>query len=128
MENWVILELIEKEQIAITPTGYTNNKVALLYLDYLIYYICTGPNKPWKILLLDSYKSYKTDEFQLKAVLNNIYLYYYPSYLIYTLQLLDISIFRSWKYYYKLAIQSALYSLDFEYSITFFFRDLISIY
>jgi hypothetical protein len=63
MENWVILELIGKEQIATTPTGYTNNKMALLYLDYLIYYIRTSPNKPWKILLLDSHESYKTDEF-----------------------------------------------------------------
>jgi hypothetical protein len=127
MENWVILELIGKERIATTLTGYTNNEVALLYLNYLIYYIYTGPNKPWKILLFDSYESHKTDEFQLKAVLNNIYLYYYCSHLIYALQPLNISIFRPWKYYYKLAIQSALCSLDFEYSITSFFRDLISI-
>jgi hypothetical protein len=127
MENWIILELIRKEQIATTPTGYTNNEVALLYLDYLIYYVCTVSSKPWKILLLNSYESHKTDEFQLKAVLNNIYLYYYPSHLIYALQPLNISIFRPWKHYYKLAIQSALRGLDFEYSITSFFRDLISI-
>jgi hypothetical protein len=63
MENWIILKLIRKKQIATTLTRYINNEIALLYLNYLIYYIYTNPNKPWKILLLNSYKSYKTDEF-----------------------------------------------------------------
>jgi hypothetical protein len=63
MENWIILELIGKKRIATTPTRYTNNEVALLYLNYLIYYIRTSPNKPWKILLLNSHKSHKTDKF-----------------------------------------------------------------
>ena len=94
MENWVILELIRKERIATTLTRYTNNEVALLYLDYLIHHVRTSPNKPWKILLLDSHESHKTNEFQLKVTLNNIYLYYYPSYLTHALQLLDVSIFR----------------------------------
>jgi hypothetical protein len=124
MENWIILELVGKKRIATTLTRYTNNEVALLYLNYLIHHIRAGPNKPWKILLLDSHESHKTDEFQLKAALNNIYLYYYPSHLTHALQPLDVGIFRPWKYYHKLAIQSALYGLDFEYSITSFFRDL----
>jgi hypothetical protein len=94
MENWVILELVGQERIATTPTGYTNNEVALLYLDHLIQYVRAGPNKPWKILLLDSHESHKTDEFQLKAGLNNICLFYYLSYLTHALQPLDVGIFR----------------------------------
>jgi hypothetical protein len=36
MENWVTLELIGQERIATILTSYTNNEVALLYLNYLI--------------------------------------------------------------------------------------------
>ncbi|PMD50853.1 uncharacterized protein K444DRAFT_547251, partial [Hyaloscypha bicolor E] len=41
---------------------------------------------------------------------------------------LNISIFRPWKYYYKIAIYTALRSLNFKYIITFFFRNLTLIH
>jgi hypothetical protein len=47
--------------------------------------------------------------------------------LTHALQPLDVGIFHPWKHYHKLAIQAALRSLDFEYTITSFFRDLTSI-
>ena len=86
-----------------------------------------GLNKPWKILLLDRYKSHYYKPFQLKAAENHIKLFYFPSHLTHILQPLDVSIFRPWKHYYKLAIQAALWSLDFDYTITSFFWDLTSI-
>jgi hypothetical protein len=63
MEAWVIQELIGKERIRPTITGYTNNKVILEYLDHLILYLRVGLEKPWKILLMDSHELYKIDGF-----------------------------------------------------------------
>lgn len=65
-------------------------------------------------------------ECQLKAQEHNILPFYFPSHLTHVLQPLDTGIFRPWKHYHSLAIQSALRSLDFEYTITSFMRDLTS--
>ena len=86
-----------------------------------------GLNKPWKILFLDGHESHRYDPFQLKAAEHHIKLFYFPSHLTHVLQPLDVGIFRPWKHYHTLAIQAALRSLDFEYTITSFFRDLKSI-
>jgi hypothetical protein len=36
IDNWISKNLIRAKYIACTPTGYTNNKIAMQYLDYLI--------------------------------------------------------------------------------------------
>jgi hypothetical protein len=127
MDNWIRDELVGKEMVACSPIGYTNNEIALQYLDHLIKHIRAGLTKPWKILLLDGHESHYTNEFQLKAAEHHIKLFYFPSHLTHILQPLDVGIFRPWKHYHQLAIQAALRSLDFEYTITSFFRDLTSI-
>jgi hypothetical protein len=58
MDNWVLENLIRTEHIEYMPTGYINNDIAIKYLDYLIKYLRARPDKPWKILLLDSHESH----------------------------------------------------------------------
>jgi hypothetical protein len=58
IENWLAEELIRTERLACSPTGYTNNQILIEYLDHLIEHSCAGPDKPWKILLLDRHESY----------------------------------------------------------------------
>ena len=127
MEAWVAQELVGEERIRPTTTGYTNNEVALEYLDHLILHLRAGLSKPWKILLLDSHESHKTDGFQLKAMQNHIFSFYFPSHLTHALQPLDVGVFRPWKHYHKQAISRAVRSLEFNYSISSFFQDLTSI-
>ena len=127
MDNWISEELVGNERLACTPTGYTNNQIVMEYLDHLIEHSHAGPDKPWKLLLLDGHESHRYDPFQLKAAEHHIKLFFYPSHLTHVLQPLDVGIFRPWKHYHSLAVQAALRSLDFEYTITSFFRDLSSI-
>jgi DDE superfamily endonuclease len=96
------------------------------YLDHFIEHSHARPDKPWKLLLLDGHESHRYDPFQLKAAEHHI-MFYYPSYLTHVLQPLDVGIFRPWKHYHSLAVQAAPRSLDLEYTITSFFRDLSSI-
>jgi hypothetical protein len=58
MDNWVSENLVSTEHIKYTPTGYTNNDIAMKYLNYLIKYSKASPNKPWKILLLNRHESH----------------------------------------------------------------------
>jgi len=78
-------------------------------------------------LLLDGHESYRHEPFQLKAIENHIKLFYFPLHLTHVLQPLDIGVFRPWKHYHSLIIQVALYSLNFDYTISSFFRDLVKI-
>lgn len=127
MENWIAKELKGEEVITCTPTGYINNDKIMEYAEHLVKHTRAGPTKPWKILLLDSHESHVFPPFQLKCAENHIHLFYYPSNLTHALQPLDVGIFRPWKHYHNLAIQAALRSLDFEYTVTSFFRDLTKI-
>jgi hypothetical protein len=124
MEAWVIQELVGKERIRLTTTRYTNNEVALKYLDHLILHLQASLEKPWKILLIDSHESYKTNNFQLKAIQHYIFPFYFPFHLTHALQPLDIGVFRPWKYFHKQAISKIIRSLEFNYSVTSFFTDL----
>jgi hypothetical protein len=46
MDNWIRDELVGKERVACSPTGYTNNEIALQYLDHLIEHTRAGLTKP----------------------------------------------------------------------------------
>jgi hypothetical protein len=58
MDNWISENLVSTEYIEYTPTGYTNNNIAMKYLNHLIKYSKASLNKPWKILLLNGYESH----------------------------------------------------------------------
>lgn len=85
MENWIADEFHGDERIECTPTGYTNNEIALLYLDYLIEHTKAAKNKAWKILLLDGHESYYTDEFKLKCLEHHIVPFYFSLHLTHIL-------------------------------------------
>ncbi|POS88456.1 hypothetical protein EPUL_000152 [Erysiphe pulchra] len=77
------------------------------YLDHFFEYRNSGPTKPWTMLLLDGRTCHRRKEFLLKAEQNNIYLQVFPSHETHALQQLD-----------------ALRELDYDYSISSFFRDI----
>ena len=45
IDNWVHKNLVKKERIAATLISYTNNNIAMQYLDHLIKHTHTRPNK-----------------------------------------------------------------------------------
>ena len=46
MDNWIRDELVGEEAVTCSLTGYTNNQIAIDYLDYLIKYTRASPEKP----------------------------------------------------------------------------------
>jgi hypothetical protein len=124
MDNWLNDNQTGKELIATSPTGYTNEEIAVAWMKHFIQHTNSGPDKHWKILLMDGHKTHDYPEFVLLADANNIEIIYFPSHLTHILQPLDVAVFRPWKHYHNQAIMNALRSLDFEYTISSFFRDL----
>ena len=127
METWIQDNLTGEKRITTSPTGYTNDIIIMKYLDYLIFHTKASNTKPWKLLLLDGHITHEYPEFVIKAHGHHIALHMFPSHLTHALQPLDVGIFWPWKHYHSLAIQTAVWSLDFEYTISSFFRDLTSI-
>jgi hypothetical protein len=127
MESWIHDNLKGGEMIGQSETGYTNERIAIAWLNHFIKYTKAGPDKPWKLLLLDGHITHENPDFVILAHKNNIKPMEYPSHLTHVLQPLDVGVFRPWKHYHNQAIHHALHSLDFEYTITSFFRDLSTI-
>ena len=127
MENWVHENLKGAEVMYLSETGYTNDQIAVWWLEHFIKHTDSGPDKLWKLLLLDGHVSHECPQFVLKAEESNIALYRFPSHLTHILQALDVGVFRPWKHWHKKAISNALRSLDLEYNIRSLFRDLAEI-
>jgi len=127
IEDWVYDNLSGAEMIAISQTGYTNERIALRWLDHFIKHVAAGPEAYWRILLLDGHLTHHRDDFILKCHENHIVLFGFPSHLTHEPQPLDVGVFHPWKYYHNKAIHNALHSLDMEYTISFLFHNLSSI-
>ncbi|RPB02712.1 hypothetical protein L873DRAFT_1787445 [Choiromyces venosus 120613-1] len=127
MENWIQDNLTRAKVIAVSPTGYTNERIAIAWLDHFIKHAGTGPNQHWCILLLDGHITHCQNDFVIKCHENHIIPFQFPPHLTHVLQPLDVGVFYPWKHYHNKAIHEALYSLNMEYSISSFFRDLSTI-
>ena len=127
MESWIHDNLKGGEVIDQLEIGYTNERIAIAWLNHFIKHTKARLDKPWKLLLLDSHITHENPDFVILAHENHIKPIEYPSHLTHVLQPLDVGVFRLWKHYHNQAIYNALHSLDFEYTIASFFRDLSTI-
>jgi hypothetical protein len=127
MQKWFHKSLPIGTYIKESENGFTDNQIAVLYLQH---YICNsdcGPSKPWKLMLMDNHKSHETPEFINLANANHILPFPLIPHLTHCMQPLDVGIFQPYKHYHDLAIKNALSRLDLEYTICSFLGDLSSI-
>jgi hypothetical protein len=73
---------------------------------------------------MDRHGSYMDDAFILKATEYNIRPFPFPGHLTHILQPLDVSVFQLYKHWHRKAVQHATQSLDIDYTISSFIRDL----
>jgi hypothetical protein len=76
---------------------------------------------------MDNHRSYTTPEFIKLANKNYILLYPLLAHLTYCMQPFDVGVFQLYKHWYNKAIKDSLASLDIEYTLCFFLRDLAGI-
>ena len=104
LEDWINDNLTGAELIAISPTGYAEEKIALTWLDHFIRQIDTGPNQHWRLLLPDGDITNFKDDFIIKCHENHIVPFQFPSHHTHVLQPLDVGVFCPWKHYHNKAI------------------------
>lgn len=127
MESWYHEKLTGDELILLSDSGYTNSELAMIYLEHFIRHTNAGPDKPIKVLLMDSHSSHTSPEFIIRATSMNIHPYPFPSHLTHIMQPLDVGVFQPYKHWHKKAVQHAMRALDVDYNVASFFRDLTEI-
>jgi hypothetical protein len=121
MDNWYRELTARRVEVHLSETGYTNTQLSLEYLDHLNRNL---PSERPKVLLMDQHGSHMDPLFTLKAIEYQIYPYTFPGHLTHVLQPLDVGVFQPYKHWHRKAVQYAIRSLDYDYTISSFFRDL----
>jgi hypothetical protein len=124
MVSWFHENMTGHEVITVSPTGYTNEGICMVWLDHFIKYNNCGPDQEWRILLIDGATCHQADDFILKATYNRIRVVQFPSHQTHLLQPCDVGVFREWKHYQQVNIMNAIRSYEPEYNVQCFFRDL----
>jgi hypothetical protein len=124
MDSWYRERLGQKEVILLSDSGFTNDELTFRFLQHFIEYTKAGPFEPLKLLLMDNHGSHLTPAFILLARRNNVIPYSFPSHLTHCMQPCDVGIFQPMKHWHDKAIQHALETLDFDYTISSFLRDM----
>jgi hypothetical protein len=127
MESWYRERVGNKEVILLSESGFTSDTLTYRFLQHFIQHTHSGPDTPYKILLMDNYGSHLTPQFVLLARANNIVPFTFPAHLTHCMQPLDVGVFQSYKHWHNKAIQCAIETLDFDYTISSFLRDLSGI-
>ncbi|PMD63924.1 uncharacterized protein K444DRAFT_714810 [Hyaloscypha bicolor E] len=79
MVSWFHENMTGHEVITVSPIGYTNEGIYMVWLDHFIKHNNCGPNKEWHILLINGATCYQADDFILKATFNKIRIVQFPS-------------------------------------------------
>ena len=124
MVRWFHENMTGLEVITVSPTGYTNEGICMLWLDHFIKHSDSGPNRPWQILLIDGAICHNAPDFILKAKMNRIWVVKFPSHQTHLIQPLDVGCFRAWKQYQQSTLMNAIRSFEPEYNVQSFLRDL----
>ena len=100
--------LLADQCIVTTDNSWTTNTVGLDWIKHFDVYTVPRTKGKYQLLILDSYKSYYSTEFELYYQQNNIITLYIPPYSSYFLQLLDVSYFRPLKRAYSRQIKDLI--------------------
>jgi hypothetical protein len=93
MESWYRDRLYQDEFILLSEKGFTNNQLGIRYLLHFIQHTSAGPDKPYKLLLMDNHRSHCTPKFISLAQEHNIMPFSLLAHLTHCIQPADLGLF-----------------------------------
>ncbi|PQE27005.1 transposase protein [Rutstroemia sp. NJR-2017a BVV2] len=132
MKSWWELRQPDEgeESYALSESGFTNDQLTMKWFKHFLVQIGREVQLedtsvlPWKMVLLDNHGSHLQEELILLASRHKIVLWTYISHATHLMQPCDVKYFNQWKYWQQMAIRKSMATLDIEYSIPHFIRDL----
>jgi hypothetical protein len=115
-ERWYQDRLHPATRVGLSDTGYTNDELALDWLQHFIMFNHLWQVGAWRLLLFDGHGSHMTREFVEMWDENNIVLFYLPPHTTHFLQPLDVGCFQPLKHYHAKVLQGSIraFSSDFN--------------
>ena len=111
LEKWAEEnDLDEDILLATSPTGYSNDELALQWLEHFEIHSRKSQVGVWRLLILDGYGSHLTYEFYEYAQKHCIELFRLPPHSTHLTQPLDVGCFQPFKHYHAEAIDDAIRS------------------
>ena len=111
LEKWAEEnDLDEDILLATSPTGYSNDELALQWLEHFEIHSRKSQVGVWRLLILDGYGSHLTYEFYEYAQKHRIELFRLPPHSTHLTQPLDVGCFQPFKHYHAEAIDNAMRS------------------
>jgi hypothetical protein len=132
MASWWELRQPDKgeETYALSESGFTNDQLTMRWFKHFLEQVgreiqLEDTSKlPWKMVLLDNHGSHLQEELILLASRHKIILWTYPSHATHLMQPCDVIYFGIWKHFQQVAIRKSMATLDIEYGLQHFIRDL----
>ena len=91
--KWGVNDLPNNTILAVSPTGYSNDRLAYDWLLHFDTYSYRGQRGEWRALILDGFGSHYTYEFHTFAYQMKIHLFVLPPHSIHVIQPLDVGLF-----------------------------------
>ena len=99
-----------------SESGYSNDDIALDWLDHFIAHTARRRRGAWLLLIIDGFGSHMTIPFFEKAEANQILLFRLPAHSTHLTQPLDVGVFQPFKHYHTEAIDNAVRLGDTHFS------------
>ncbi|PQE28657.1 hypothetical protein CJF32_00011400 [Rutstroemia sp. NJR-2017a WRK4] len=132
MESWWELRQPDEgeESYVLSKSGFTNDQLTMKWFKHFLAQIGREVQLedttalPWKMVLLDNHGSHLQEELILLASRRKIIIWTYISHATHLMQPCDVKYFNQWKHWQQMVIRKSMATLDIEYSIPHFIRDL----
>src|SRR5437762_4693490 len=104
-----------RDTINVSPTRYTEDHIALAWLEH--FHRTTVPKDPdeWRIIIIDGHGSHRTKEFNRRASELKICVNCLPPHATHRLQPCDVGVFGVYKHYHQQAIIASIDRGIFDY-------------
>jgi hypothetical protein len=108
-------------EFARSPTGFTNNRLGLRYLEHFIRHCPPLRIGAYRILIFDGHSSHLSDDFLHLCWENRIRPFRLPAHTTHLLQPLDIVVFQSLKFWFQKELRREIFNGAEEFNKTDFF-------
>ena len=106
------LDIFDNWEFTATENGWTNDKVALEWLEKVFIPQTKPRDRSARLLILDGHGSHETTDFLWRCLEHDIYLLFLPAHTSHVLQPLDLTIFSSLKRLYRKELQKLSSLID----------------
>jgi len=106
------LDIFDNWEFTATENGWTNDKVALEWLEKVFIPQTKPRDRSARLLILDGHGSHETTDFLWKCLEHDIYLLFLPAHTSHVLQPLDLTVFSSLKRLYRKELQKLSSLID----------------